>query len=86
MAPFKNYCGTSAFYIFPILINPKIDRVKLMAFLKGYDIQTSIRHPPVHLFSYHKKYFRDCAQLPVTDELAKRQVTLKRQILHGNVQ
>ena len=74
--PFKNYRGTSTFHIFPILVNSKIDRTKFMAFLKQRGIQTSIHYPPVHLFSYHKKYFRDGDQLSVTAQLAKREVTL----------
>lgn len=74
--PFKDHPGISSYHIFPILLNPKIDRTQFMEFLKKEGIQTSIHYPPAHEFSYHKKYLRSQYILPVTEDIAQREVTL----------
>lgn len=74
--PFESHIGTSAFHILPMLLPPQTDRQAFMDFLKGHGIQTSIHYPPVHQFSFHRKYVQSGATLPRTEELAQREVTL----------
>lgn len=47
-----------------------------MEFLKQNGIQTSIHYPPAHRFTYHKKYLQPKHSLPVTEDIAQREVTL----------
>jgi dTDP-4-amino-4,6-dideoxygalactose transaminase len=64
-----------AYHLFPIILNPEIDRAAFMAHLRGQGIQSSIHYPPIHQFSA----FRDeqiSARLPVTEDVGRREVTL----------
>lgn len=73
--PFQGYEFKPNYHIFPILLKEGIDRYSLMKYLFERGIQTSIHYPPVHLFSYyHHKY--GTQQLPLTEEIARREVTL----------
>ncbi len=74
--PFINHPGLSTYHIFPILLNPETDRNRFMEFLKQNGIQTSIHYPPAHRFTYHKKYLQPKHSLPVTEDIARREVTL----------
>lgn len=74
--PFDQHFGTSAFHILPILLPPGADRQAFMNFLKERGIQSSIHYPPVHRFTYHRQYVRAGDLLPLTEELAGREVTL----------
>ncbi len=74
--PFANHPGISSYHIFPILLSPKLDRTRFMDFLKQHGIQTSIHYPPVHRFTYHQKFYQAHYPLPITDEIAQREVTL----------
>jgi len=48
-----------------------------MAFLKSKGIQSSIHYPPTHLFKFYRLNFGcDNGLLPVTEEVAQREVTL----------
>ena len=75
--PFSNYKGSFSFHIFPILLDRRIDRNVFRQQLKKRGIQTSIHYPPIHLFSYYRVRF-GCYQgmLPVTEDIARRTVTL----------
>ena len=42
--------------------------------LKAYGIQTSFHYPPVHHLSYYRR--DDGPPLPITDDVAAREVTL----------
>lgn len=74
--PFLNHPGLSNYHIFPILLSQEMDRNRFMGFLKQNGIQTSIHYPPAHLFTYHKKYLQVNHCLPVTEDIAQREVTL----------
>jgi len=74
--PFINHPGISSYHIFPIILNPAMDRNRFMEFLKQNGIQTSIHYPPAHQFTYHKKYFQTSHSLSVTEDIAQREVTL----------
>ncbi len=74
--PFINHPGLSSYHIFPILLNPGMDRNRFMEFLKQNGIQTSIHYPPAHQFTYHKKYLQTNHSLSFTEDIAQREVTL----------
>jgi len=73
--PFQDYKYKPNYHIFPILLKEGINRKIFMKYLFEQGIQTSIHYQPVHLFSYyHQKY--GTQQLPLTEEVARREVTL----------
>ena len=74
--PFINHPGLSSYHIFPILLNPEMDRYRFMEYLKQNGIQTSIHYPPAHQFTYHKKYLQEKHSLSITEDIAQREVTL----------
>ncbi len=74
--PFLNHPGLSSYHIFPILLDPDLDRTRFMEFLKQHGIQTSIHYPPVHRFTYHQKFHQAMHPLPKTEDIAQREVTL----------
>ncbi len=67
---------TSVDHIFPILLNTGIDRHRFMTYLKKCGIQSSIHYPPTHKFSYFKNRWGNNHSLPMTEQVAKREVTL----------
>ena len=74
--PFINHNGESSYHIFPVLINRENSRQALMTFLKENGIQTSIHYPPVHSFLYYRKNYADKVDLPMTEYVAGREITL----------
>jgi dTDP-4-amino-4,6-dideoxygalactose transaminase len=72
--PFEQHQGTTSAHIMPVLLPPGTNRVGFMECMKEHGIQTSIHYPPIHTFTS----YRDDRtwQLPVTDEVAAREVTL----------
>lgn len=75
--PFEHHPGLSAAHIMPVLLPQAHDRVRFMEQMKVQGIQTSIHYPPIHTFTSYKNHFGPgdlC--LPVTDEMATREVTL----------
>ncbi len=75
--PFENSCGISSHHIFPILLDKEINRQGFMEFLKDKGIQTSIHYPPIHQFDFYRRTFSyDKNFFPITEEVAKREVTL----------
>ena len=68
--PFSKSNGVHSNYIFPVLVENR-DVVRKLLAQKG--IQTSIHYQPVHRFNFYKKYYKE---LPVTDEVANRLLTL----------
>lgn len=66
--------GSASCHIFPVLLESGVDRSRFMAYMKEAGIQTSIHYPPVHRFSAYSGRF--LANLPLTDEVASREVTL----------
>ena len=75
--PFKTKGGSSSHHIFPVLLGKKVGRQEFMEFLKSNGIQSSIHYPPIHLFDYYCRNF-GCHEgmLPITEEVAEREVTL----------
>ncbi len=75
--PFNIEYGVSSHHIFPILLDKEVNRQEFMEYLKNNGIQTSIHYPPIHLFDYYRRNFGyDEGMLSITEEVAKREVTL----------
>ncbi len=75
--PFGNSPHTSANYIFPVLLDDASRRPGFIEALKGKGIQTSIHYPPIHLFThYRERYGYGPGSLPITEDVAAREVTL----------
>lgn len=73
--PFAEAPGVPAYHLFPILLPHGNARQELMQFLRHKGIQTSIHYPPVHQFTQYRAE-ASTAQLPRTEEVATRLVTL----------
>jgi dTDP-4-amino-4,6-dideoxygalactose transaminase len=75
--PFSKSKGNPSYHLFPILLAPRINRIRMMERLKDFGIQASVHYPPVHLFSLYRKRFgfRE-GMLPKTEEVSRREVTL----------
>ena len=75
--PFSAHRGTSSYHIFPILLPKGSDRVRFMEHMKSKRMQTSIHYPPIHSFSAYADVDRPGrGLLPLTDDVASREVTL----------
>ena len=75
--PFKDFNGSSAYHIFPILVKNKEVRNDLIKRIKDAGIQCSIHYPPIHLFSYYRDKFNSKeGDLPLTEDVADRLITL----------
>ncbi|MEE2785865.1 MAG: DegT/DnrJ/EryC1/StrS family aminotransferase [Myxococcota bacterium] len=66
----------SAYHIFPVVLPAGTKRQALMAYLRGRGIQTSIHYPPIHWFTDFRVGGEPVVQLPNTDDLAYRLMTL----------
>jgi dTDP-4-amino-4,6-dideoxygalactose transaminase len=75
--PFQEHPGVSACHLLPILLPQGTPREAFMEGMKSSGIQTSIHYPPVHLFSaYHELAAQGTSDLKLTENVARRQVTL----------
>jgi dTDP-4-amino-4,6-dideoxygalactose transaminase len=74
--PFSNARGISACHLFPILLPAGYDRINFMEHLKSNGIQTSIHYPPIHKFKTYSESAGAPYDLPVTENVAGREVTL----------
>ena len=75
--PFTQMRGRSSYHIMPILLPEGWDKLSFMAAMKDKGIQTSWHYPPVHTFSsYAKDMDLLISNLPLTEALAAREVTL----------
>lgn len=76
--PFLEELQHSSCHIFPTLLPARRERRRFMDFLKDRGIQSSIHYPPIHRFSYYQQLWPPGFdhQLPQTEEIAARQVTL----------
>jgi dTDP-4-amino-4,6-dideoxygalactose transaminase len=75
--PFSSHRGRSAAHILPILIPDVVDRIWVLEQLKQQGIQASHHYPPVHRFSaYQQLNAGKSIHLPITDNVADREVTL----------
>jgi len=73
--PYMQHPGISAAHLFPVLLDPEVDRIEFMEAMKEQGVQTSIHYPPVHSFSYYREWFGEVS-LPVTEVVGSREVTL----------
>jgi dTDP-4-amino-4,6-dideoxygalactose transaminase len=73
--PYRSHPGVSACHLRPILLPERADRRRFMEAMKVRGIQTSIHYPPVHQFSHYQSLVAK-PHLPVTESVARREVTL----------
>jgi dTDP-4-amino-4,6-dideoxygalactose transaminase len=75
VVPFEDHRGVSAAHLLPVLLPAGKNRIGFMESMKAQGIQTSVHYPPVHTFS---AFDGDGTEhfLPLTDEIAPREVTL----------
>ena len=73
--PYGSHPGASAAHLFPILLNTDLDRRGFIEAIHARGVQTSIHYPPVHQFTYYRQD-GNSAHLPITEEMARREVTL----------
>jgi dTDP-4-amino-4,6-dideoxygalactose transaminase len=64
----------SAWHIFPVLLDPAIDRDRLRRQLRNAGIQTSVHYPPLHLSTGFARWAK--TPLEATEEYARRTVTI----------
>jgi dTDP-4-amino-4,6-dideoxygalactose transaminase len=76
IVPFNNPRGTSACHLLPVLLPDGCDRLGFMEYMKTHGIQTSIHYPPIHKFQTYSESGKTLYNLPLTEEVAGREVTL----------
>jgi dTDP-4-amino-4,6-dideoxygalactose transaminase len=76
IVPFAATRGTSACHLLPILLPEGYNRIDFMEHLKANGIQTSIHYPPSHKFRTYAESDGAPYNLPVTEDVAAREVTL----------
>jgi dTDP-4-amino-4,6-dideoxygalactose transaminase len=76
--PFLEAPAGSTHHIFPVLLTDAARRPALMAAMAQKGIQTSVHYPPVHNFSYYRHLWPAGYdhQVPLTEDAARREVTL----------
>ena len=75
--PFCGHPGLTSAHIQPILLPRGTNRNTFMETMKSQGIQTSIHYPPIHCFSaYQSIDSRALSRLPMTEDIAEREVTL----------
>ena len=72
--PFANGEPTAAHHLAAILLPPPSNRDRFRAALETERIQTSVHYPPIHQFTAYRG--AGTRALPVTEQVAKRLVTL----------
>lgn len=65
-----------AYHIMPILIPPSVDRDAFMDAMRARQVQTSIHYPPIHNFTHYRQKYPESFPLPITEDIAAREVTL----------
>ena len=76
VVPFNETRGISACHLLPILLPAGSDRLGFMEYMKSHGIQTSIHYPPIHKFQAFAGIGLGAGDLPVTENVTGRQVTL----------
>jgi dTDP-4-amino-4,6-dideoxygalactose transaminase len=64
-----------ACHLFPLLLPEALDRQAFIERMRAAGVQTSIHYPPIHLFSYYRQRYPGL-RLPLTEQVAQREVTL----------
>ena len=72
--PFESHIGKTSAHIMPILLPKETMRKEFIDSMKENGIQTSIHYPPIHTFTAYKD--KMVWDLPVTEDVAKREITL----------
>jgi dTDP-4-amino-4,6-dideoxygalactose transaminase len=72
--PFRDHAGKTSAHLMPILLPLGTEREIFMGRMKEKGIQTSIHYPPIHTFTAYKD--GNILELPITEEVANREVTL----------
>ena len=72
--PFQGHVGKTSAHIMPILLPIETKRKEFIDSMKDNGIQTSIHYPPIHTFTAYKDTM--VWDLPVTEDVAKREITL----------
>ena len=72
--PFQHHLGKTSAHIMPVLLPRDTKRQDFIESMKGNGIQTSIHYPPIHTFASYKD--DTVWNLPVTEDVAKREITL----------
>lgn len=67
--------GLPSYHIFPMLLPDGVNRQAFMTSLRDEGMQSSIHYPPIHAFQYYRQRYGKI-DLPYTDEVSKREVTL----------
>ncbi len=75
VVPFEAHPGVTAAHIMPVLLPEGVERRAFMERMKTEGIQTSIHYPPIHHFSAYRPQYAHL-ELPLTDSVVKREVTL----------
>jgi dTDP-4-amino-4,6-dideoxygalactose transaminase len=72
--PFRHFDrGTPTWHIMPILLDPEIDRQKVIDGLRDAGVQSSVHYPAIQEFTA----YRDCrGEVPLACEISKRELTL----------
>ena len=71
--PFAGWARTAC-HILPILLPARVVRQQVAMQMREAGIQTTVHYPPVHLLSWHRRF--RTARLPLTEEFARRELTL----------
>ncbi len=75
--PFPKTKNKPAYHLMPVLLPAAANREAFQDYMKSEGIQTSIHYPPIHLFSYYKMRYENIDhRLPMTEDVASREVTL----------
>ncbi len=72
--PFDQRHETAA-HLMPVILPPGTNREKIIDYLRGKGIQSSIHYPPIHQFSYYLKRFHGVS-LPKTEDFCARELSL----------
>ncbi len=77
--PFLQTAGTTAempsFHLYPVLVKDAPTRTQFRNFMQRQGVQTSVHYPAIHHFSRYRGSAPE-GDLPLTDEVAQRVVTL----------
>ncbi len=63
-----------AYHLFPVVLDPKIDRTALQLHLKALDIETGVHYKPLHELSLYRDALR--APTPYLDSIGPRLLSL----------
>jgi len=74
--PFSKPRGIPSCHIMPILLPEGSDRLQFMERMKSFGIQTSIHYPPIHKFKIYSEGTGSGWNLPITDNIVNREVTI----------